>query len=107
MTYDKLNKVIALQLDGQPGEYIARLDYCYIDNYNTPFDEVTSYEVFAYDGDSIAWFNDWYEGQEDCHFSMLEPLDSFIKAWENVLKIKKLDGWPEDCWNEVVKILGI
>lgn len=107
MTYDELSKVIALELDGQPGDYVARLDYCYIDNYNMPYDECTSYEHFTYDGDTITWFNDWYEGQQDCHFSMVVSFDRLIKAWENVSKIKKLDGWPEDCWNETVKILGI
>lgn len=107
MTYDELNKVIALKLDGQPGDYVVRLDYCYIDKYNTPFDEVTSYEYFTYDGDTIAWVNDWYEGQDDCHFSMIEPFDNFIKAWKSVLTIKTLDGRPEDCWNRVKKILGM
>lgn len=107
MTYDELNEAIIEKLDGQPGDYVTRIDCCYIDNYNMPFDEYTSYELFSYDGETITWFNDWYEGQNDCHYSMLEPFDSFIKAWENVLKIKKLDGWPEDCWNEVMKILGI
>lgn len=107
MTYDELNETIIEKLGGQPGDYVTRIDCCYIDKYNTPFDEYTSYEFFSYDGNNITWYNDWYEGQDDCHYSMLEPFDSFIKAWENVLKIKKLDGWPEDCWYEVIKILGI
>ena len=25
----------------------------------------------------------------------------------NEVIIEKLDGWPEQCWNEVIKILGI
>ena len=30
MTYEELNEVIIEKLDGQPGYYVVRLDYCYI-----------------------------------------------------------------------------
>lgn len=36
MTYEELNEVIIEKLDGQPGYYVVRLDYCYIDRYNMP-----------------------------------------------------------------------
>lgn len=39
---------------------------------------------------------------------VLDKVIDYISDQEDVLeKIKKLDDWPENCWNEVLKILGI
>lgn len=107
MIYDELIEAIIEKLDGEPGDYVVRLDYCYIDNYGMPFDEMTSYELFTYDGQNLGFLNDWWEGQEECYFSGITPFDELLKAWQNVKKIKELDGWPEDCWSQTMKILGI
>jgi len=81
LTFDELNETIIEKLNGETGDYVVRLDYCYIDNYNMPFDEVTSYEVFSYDGEHIVWFNDWFEGQDYCCFSMLVSIKELISDY--------------------------
>ena len=81
MTFDELNESIIEKLNGGTGDYVVRIDRCYIDKYNTPFDQVTSYEVFSYDGNCIVWFNDWFEGQDDCNFSMLVSIRDLIRIY--------------------------
>lgn len=107
MTYDELINAIIEKLDGEPGDYIVELDYCYIDDYGMCFDEMTSYELFTYDGQNLGFLNDWWEGQQYCSFGKITPFDELLKAWQNVKKIEGLTGRPEDCWAQTMTILGI
>lgn len=81
MTYDELNEFIIEEIGDDWGDYAVRLDYCYIDQYGMPFDEHTSYEVFSYSGDAIVWFNDWYEGQDYCSYSMIVSINDLMKYY--------------------------
>ena len=82
MTYDELNEFIIEEIGDDWGDYAVRLDYCYIDKYNMPFDEQTSYEVFSYNGECIVWVNDWFEGQDYCSYSKLVSINDLMKAYE-------------------------
>lgn len=107
MTYDELNEAIIKELNGEPGDYIAMLEYSYQSEIYGTFDECESTEVFSFDGDTITWFNDWYEGQDNCYYDEIISINSLLKAYRNVKKISGLDGWPEDCWEQAMKILEI
>ena len=107
MTYEKLNEAIIEEIKGEPGEYIAMLSYSYQSEIYGTFDECESAEIFSFDGSTITWFNDWYEGQDYCYCSKIISIETLLKAYRGVEKIKGLSGWPEDCWEETIKILMI
>lgn len=107
MTYEELNDAIIEELKGEPGEYIAMLEYSYQSEIYGTFDECESTEIFSFDGDTITWFNDWYEGQDNCYYDEIIPITALLKAYQNVKKISGLSGWPEDCWVQTMEILEI
>lgn len=107
MTYDELNEAIIEKIKGEPGEYIAKLEYSYQSEIYGTFDEYESTEIFCFDGDTITWFNDWYEGQDNCYYNEIISIQALLKAYQNIEKIRGLRGWPEDCWEETMKILEI
>lgn len=107
MSYDELNEAIIKELKGKPGEYIAKLEYSYQSKIYGTFDEYKSIEIFSFDGDTITWFNDWYEGQDNCYYDEIISINILLKAYRNVKEISGLRGWPEDCWGQTIKILDI
>lgn len=58
------------------GQFVVRLKYKYLHEDNYTF----SNEVFSYDyaENTICWFNDWWEGQEECDFVYIFNLDALI-----------------------------
>lgn len=42
-----------------------------------------SNEVFSYDyaNDDICWFNDWWEGQEECDFDFICNIDKLVHEY--------------------------
>ena len=107
MTYEKLIEAIIEEIKGEPGEYIAMLEYSYQSEIYGTFDEYESAEIFNFDGNMITWFNDWYEGQDNCYYNKIISIETLLEAYRGVEKIKGLSGWPEDCWEETIKILMI
>ena len=104
--YDEMCKQISVALQ-DAGTYVAKLEYSYQSELYGTFDELNSWEVLEFDGDTITWFNDWYEGQDNCYCEDIISIETLIKAYFNVQEICGLCGWPEDNWLQVVDILGI
>ena len=103
MKYDEMCSIIA-DLVLQPGTYIAKLEYSYQSEIYGTFDECESWEVFDFDGNTITWFNDWYEGQDNCYFDELVSINELLKDYRIVKKIRGLKGWPEDCYEQILQI---
>lgn len=106
MKYDEMCAVI-VDLVIHPGTYIAKLEYSYQSEIYGTIDECTSWEVLEFDGNTITWFNDWYEGQDNCSFDELISIDELLKSYHNIKVIQGLKGWPEDNWEQVMKMLDI
>ena len=76
MTYDELNGCIKSFVT-HDAQCVIRLKYKY------SHEESFSYsnEVFFYDygRDDICWFNDWWEGQEECDFEYILNIDRMVE----------------------------
>lgn len=103
MKYDEMCALIAdlILLDGT---YIAKLNYSYQSEIHGTFDECESWEVFSFDGNTITWFNDWYEGQDNCYFDEIVSINELLRSYRIIKKIKGLRGWPEDCYEQILQI---
>ena len=106
MRYDGLISYLQATLKEEPGTYIVKLEYSRVHEHFGAYDIHKSYEVMdiSPDGD-ICWFNDWWEGEEYCSCEGVISLDELIDGYYKLLKIKGLDGWPEDCWDQAIKIM--
>lgn len=91
----------------EAGTYVAKLEYSYQSELYGTFDECESWEVLEFDGTTITWFNDWYEGQDNCYCEDIISIETLLKAYYNIQKICGLCGWPEDNWMQVMKMLDI
>lgn len=47
---------------------------------------ICSNEVFFYDyvNNDICWFNDWWEGQEECDFDIIYNLDKLVHEYKKI-----------------------
>lgn len=90
-----------------PGTYVAKLEYSYQSEIYGTFDECESWEVFDFDGNTITWFDDWYEGQDNCYCEDIISLEELLKAYQNIKIISGMRGWPEDNWQQVIELLNI
>ena len=84
-----------------PGDYICAIEYKY------EWEDVykSTIEFFSWDGANITWFNDWWEGQEDVYVCELYSVSDLLCTYKKYKKIEGLDGWPEDCWEQTIKII--
>jgi len=103
LKYEEMCTVIA-DLVLHPGVYIAKLDYSYQSEIYGIFDERESWEVFDYDGNTITWFNDWYKGQDNCSFDEIVSINELLKDYRIIKEIRGLRGWPEDCYEQILRI---
>lgn len=103
MKYDEMCALIA-DLVLLEGTYIAKLNYSYQSELYEIFDECKSWEVFDFDGNTITWFNDWYEGQDNCYFDEIVSINELLKDYRIVKEIRGLRGWPEDCYEQILQI---
>lgn len=103
MKYEEMCTMIT-DLVLHPGTYIAKLNYSYQSEIYGTFDECESWEVFSFDGNTIIWFNDWYEGQDYCYFDEIVSINELLKDYRIVKKIRGLRGWPEDCYEQILQI---
>lgn len=103
MKYEEMCALIAdlVLLDGT---YIAKLNYSYQSEIYGTFDECESWEVFDFDGNTITWFNDWYEGQDYCYFDEIVSINELLRDYRIVKEIRGLRGWPEDCYEQILQI---
>lgn len=104
MKYEKL--CTALAAECEPGcDYVVQISSAYKDVSLGFFNECTTYEVFSIDiDDNVIWFNDWYEGQDYCYYENPIKVSDLIRAYNITKQIKALDGWPEDCFYQILKI---
>lgn len=90
MTYEELNKMLierALE-ENIDSELVVELDY----KYSHEKDYTHAIEVctmcYNYEGISICWFNDWYEGQQDikvgCIFRLKTLVDLYHQCFNKV-----------------------
>lgn len=91
MTYNEL--CAALVAECEPGcDYVVQITSSY---YHVPigtFGECTTYETFNVDlDDNIIWFNDWYEGQDNCYYEKPILINDLIRAY----KITKQNQEPK------------
>lgn len=104
MKYNEMCELIA-DLVLHPGYYIAKISYSYQSELYGTFDECTSWEIFDFDGDTIIWFNDWYEGQDNCNLDAIISIKELLKAHRIVEKIRWLRVRPEDdYYKQILKI---
>lgn len=103
MRYEELCTTIA-NLVVNSGTYIVNLEYSYQSELYGTFDECQSWEIFELDGDTIIWFNDWYEGQDNCYFDEIISINELLKDYRIIKEIRGLRGWPEDCYNQILDI---
>ena len=77
MTYNELCYCINdLLLTGHASGYVAGIKYKYKHEDAYSFsNEILSYD---YSTSSVCWFNDWYEGQEDCELLYLYNIDYLV-----------------------------
>lgn len=84
----------ALVAECEPGcDYVVRITSSY---YHVPigtFGECTTYETFNVDlDDNIIWFNDWYEGQDNCYYEKPILINDLIRAY-NITRQEKTGHW--------------
>ena len=103
MKYDDLCAALILECE-QGYDYVVELSYAYFSDTLGTFGECVSYEVFSVDSDNIIWFNDWFEGQDSCYYEKPIKVADLIRAYNITEQIKGLRGWPEDCYEQILKI---
>lgn len=80
MSYDALCYIVSdLMLNKHDGDYVAGIKYKYSHEDTYSFsNEIVSYN---YSTSDVCWFNDWYEGQEDCDLLYLYNIDFLVNFY--------------------------
>ena len=103
MKYDELCAALLSECE-QGYDYVVELSYAYFSDTIGTFNECVSYEVFSVDSGNIIWFNDWFEGQDSCYYENPIKVVDLIRAYNITEQIKGLRGWPEDCYEQILKL---